>query len=448
MSLKPLLARMLPAADRRAARQTLWLGAITGVQALGGIIQVTFAARILGPEGFGVWSIIVAAASLLYGLTTMPGEEVITTYVTRSVAKGQPAEAGRVLRLALGAALGMRLLSYGLIAAATFTAVSLLGFFNHAYMTAMLFYSVTGILTAMSGESLAVLRLADRLPLGFAVVVVSTLCGAAALVWAWLSGGGLLVVIMSSVIRGAALGAGLALAVALSAGRAGVPGLLRASSVKVPRDVVSFQIASFGRSSVEALHIHADALLAGGVTGAAQVGLYRAARYIIDATKLPFLSVAQGVQVEYSRLWFGANGAGVRNLSRRFTVLTAAASVAGYGLLFLFHRPVIRILLGPEFADAGSSLRIMLPGAIVFTSIAALSIMPTAAGRALPHLAAMSAAVAAQATVILLLAPDYGANGAAWAATVHSLVFAAIVIPFVAMILRQTYSLRSTAGEP
>ena len=441
MPLKSLLAKMLPESDRRAARQTLWLGAITAVQVLAGLIQVMFSARILGPEGFGILAIVIAAASLVFGIATMPGEEVITTYATRSIAGGKPEEAGRVLRLALGAALSMRLLAYGLIAAGTFIVAELLGLVNSAYVLPMLLYSVTGVFTSVSGESVAVLRLADRLQLGFAVMVVSTLSGVVVLLWAWSTGGGLLMVIMSSVVRAAVLGAGMALLVALSASRAGIPGLLRSRSVRVPPDVRRFQVASFGKSSAETLHLHADALLLAGFTGAAQVGLYRAARHIIDATKLPFLSLAQGLQVEYSRQWFGGNGAGVRNLSRRFTLLAVAVAALGYGLLFIFHQPVIRILLGPDFAEAGSPLLFMLPGAFVFTSIAALYVLPTATGRATPHLIAMAAAVAAQAVVIILLAPTYGAGGGAWAVTVHSLVFAVAMIPFVVPILRQTYKL-------
>ncbi len=436
--LLPASAKLLPASDRRAARQTLWLGAITAVQALAGIVQLTFSARILGPEGFGILAIVIAAASLVFGIATMPGEEIITTYVTRSVARGKPEEAGRVLRLAMGSALGMRLLCYGLIAAGTHIAAGLLGLVDNVYVLPMLLYSVTGVFTSVSGESVAVLRLADRLQLGFAVMVASALSGAVVLVWAWSAGGGLLMVIMSSVAKTAVLGAGMALSVALSAGRAGVPGFLRSLSVKVPRDIRRFQIASFGRSSVEALHVHADALLLAGLTGTVQVGLYRAARYIIDATKLPFLALAQALQVEYSRHWFGAGGAGVRNLSRRFTALAVAAGAAGYGLLLAFHQPIIRILLGPDFAEAASPLLFMLPGAFIFTGIAALYVVPTATGRATPHLVAMSAAVAAQAIVIVLLAPSHGANGAAWAATAHSLVFAATMIPFVVPTLRQT----------
>ena len=90
-----LMQRFLPqSSDRRVARQTFWMGAITAAQLLGGLAQMSLSARILGPEGFGILAVVVAAASLLFGLTTVPGEEVITTHVTRSIAAGRRDEAG------------------------------------------------------------------------------------------------------------------------------------------------------------------------------------------------------------------------------------------------------------------------------------------------------------------------------------------------------------------
>ena len=442
------LQRLLPQSNRRAARQTLWLGGMTAAQTLGSLVQFSLAARILGPEDFGVLVIIIAAATLIFGLATMPGEEVITTYVTRSIAAGRRAEAGQVLRLALGAALGLRLLAYGLIALLTLMAAGLLDWVDAAYGPVLLTYSLTGILTAVSGESMAVLRLADRLRWGFGVVAASALAGVIALLGVGLAGGGLLPVALASVVKAAVLGGGLLLLAAVFAGAAGIPGLLRSWSVRAPRDIRRFQLAAFGRSSVEALHTQADALLLAGLTGPAQVGLYRAARYVIDAAVLPFRSLAYGVQAEYSRQWFGANGAVLRSLSRRFTLLAVVAAIGGYGLLFLLHQPIIRLLYGPEFAAAGSSLVIMLPGAAALAGLSALYGLPAAAGRAGPHLAALLAAVAAQAAVIFWLARGQGAEGAAIAFTIQALVFAAVILPAALRIFRQTYQLPAAEGGP
>ena len=84
------ITRLLPASERRVARQTLWIGAIIAVQLLGGLVQVTISARILGPEGYGVLAIITAVTLLIYGLLAIPGGEAVTAFVTRGVAEGRP----------------------------------------------------------------------------------------------------------------------------------------------------------------------------------------------------------------------------------------------------------------------------------------------------------------------------------------------------------------------
>ena len=96
--MRSLIDRLLPASDRRAARQTLWLGAMRAVQMLASVVQVALSARILGPEGFGVLAVIIAAAGLAYRLLSVPGNEVITTYVTRDLAEGRVGDAAGTLR--------------------------------------------------------------------------------------------------------------------------------------------------------------------------------------------------------------------------------------------------------------------------------------------------------------------------------------------------------------
>ena len=96
-----LISRLLPAAERRVARQTLWMGAITAVQFLGGLAQVTISARILGPDGYGVPAVIIAVTLLTYGLLAVPGGAAVTTFVTRGVTEGRPQEASRILRFTL-----------------------------------------------------------------------------------------------------------------------------------------------------------------------------------------------------------------------------------------------------------------------------------------------------------------------------------------------------------
>ncbi len=442
----PLIARLLPVSDRRLARQTLWMGAITAAQLLGGLAQVFIAARILGPEGYGVLAVVMAVAALIYGLLAIPGGETVTAFVTRGVAEGRPEEASRVLRFTLAVSLGLSLIAYALIAALTFTAGSLLGI-DHTHRDAMLLYGVVGVFLATRTETLAALRLSDRVPLGLAVTIAGVLTRIGLLAAVWLTGGGLLAVVLAHIAGAVVSGAGMLVATTVSAPQAGMAGLLRSLSLRVPSDVVRFQTGAFGKSAIWVLAHSMDSILLAQFTGAANVGLYRGARQIADSTRYPFLPLKGAVQPEYSRQWYAGRGTALRRSSLRFTLATFALAVAVFGLLAIFHQPITRLILGAEFSGAAPLVLIMLVGSFVSSSVSALTILPAAAGRVWPSVAGAGGGLAASFAIIVWLAPRYGAEGVAWANTAYFIVFVVVLMPFAISILRHTYRRGNASQE-
>lgn len=437
---------LLSPSDRRVARQTFWMGSITAVQVVGGLVQIPITARILGPEGFGILAVIIAGASLIYGLLAIPGGHAIMTFVTRAVAEGRPEEAGAVLRFTLVLSQGISLVAYAVIFVLTLTVSSLLSM-GESHVSAMLLYGLTGILLATSSESMAVLRLADRVQLGFVVAVVSRLTGLGLIVVAWQTGGGLHEVVTASVVAAAVSGAGMLSFAAYSVRRAGIVGFLRSYSFKVPSDIVRFHSGMFAQASIGTLNAHLDPILVSFFTGTADVGLYRAARRVIDTARQPFGLLASGVQPEYSKQWYSGQGAALRRTALRFSLLALAMAVAGFGLLALFREPFIRFFLGEEFLATADLLIILIPGALLATVTSVASVIPIAAGRVWPTLAPMIAGLAAAAVAFVVLVPAYGAAGAAWARTVHYLVAVAVVTPFVVSMLRQSRCLEAPSGS-
>ena len=403
------------------------------------LVQVALSARILGPEGFGVMAVIIAAAGLVYRLLSVPGNEVITTYVRRDLAEGRTGDAAATLRFTFVLSQSLALAAYTGIAAATFALSGLFGIVEE-HRSAVIAYGLAGISMATNREALAVLRLADRLHLGLGVAAASALTRVAVLAAAWAVDAGLLVVLLAYVAGDAVTGIGMFIAAAASERRAGLPGFVHSLSVRVPgRDVITFQMASFGRTSIEALTLHIDVILLANLVGAVQLGLYRAAVQLIDATKHPFQSIALAVQAEYSREWYAGNGEGVRRICRTFTALSLSLAVSAYGLLAIFHGPIIRVVLGPGFEEVARPLLFLLPGVLAFAAVASLHVLPAATGRATPHLVSSAAALAAQVTAIFVLARAHGAEGAAWANTIYFLVLAASITPFAVATLRQSY---------
>ena len=436
-----LITRLLPASDRRAARQTLWMGAITAVQVLGGLAHVSISARILGPEGFGILAVIMASAALIFGLTALPGGSAVTTFVTRGLAEGRPEEASRILRFALVVSIGLSLVAYAVIAALAFTAAGLLGI-DQAYADAALLYGVTGVLMSTQTETLGVLRVADRMWLGLAVTLASASTRVALLAAALATGDGDLQTVVLAHVAGAAVyGAGMFIAAVVSAPHAGMTGFLRSSSLKVPRDVLRFQTGTFGRTAVSALARHVDTIMVAQFAGAADAGIYRAARQIMDNVGSPVPLLVSGVQPEYSKQWYSRQGPALRRIALRFTILAAVVAAAIFGLLAVFREPMIQLILGGDFSGAAPLLLILIPFAFVASSAAVLNVLPVATGRAWQTTGALAAGLAASAAAMVWLAPLYGAEGAAWARTTYTIVSTLILLPFAISVLRQSYRL-------
>lgn len=428
-------------AKTRVARQTFWMGMITAVQAINGIVMVMLAARILGPEGFGLLFIFIGAAALVHGFMSAPGHETITAFVTEAMIAEREADAAAVLRMVLVTACALALCAYALFALAALTASELIGVAD-AHADAMLVCGLASLSMVTYREFLASLRLANRLAFGFIVVVTGAVFRSAAMFAVWRLDGDLMMTSLALAGGAAVTGTGLLAAVALSAGRGYLPRFLCGSSIGVPKNIVRYHFILFCQSKFGALYANLDVVLLGALAGPIQAGLYRAARKMVEVAAFIAEPLAMSAQTEYSRRWHGGDRVGVRRLSRRLAILAVALAALIYGSLLIGHRPIIRIALGPGFEEAATPLLVMLPGAFMFMGVAALHPLPAAAGHATPSLIWFSAALAAQVAALALLAPSYGATGAGLAYTIYYLVFSILVITFTTRLLRRVSNLQ------
>ena len=416
------------------------------VQVPAGLALIAMTARILGLEDYGNLAVITAVSALVHGLLALPGGETVTTFVTRSVAEGRRKEAGAILRFTLALSLGMALLSYAVLAALALTVGSLIGV-GDAYVTAILLYGAVGIFVATESESLAVLRLSDRVSMALVITLAATLIRVGLVALAWKTGGGLSEVIIAYVIGAAVTGVGMFAAAVAAAPKAGIAGFLASLSVRVPSEVATFQIGVFGKATLGHLSNNLDSILVAHFAGPAGAGLYRAARQIVDNMRIPFSALANGVHVEFSRHWYSSDGAALRRTALRFTLLATVSSAALFGLLAVFREPLAQLVLGDEFTGVALLILILIPGSFVAGSHAPLAILPEATGRFKPPLVAHIAAFAACLVAILVLVPHMGPVGAAWANTVFLIVWCAVVAPYVGSILRQSRGMNAGSAR-
>ena len=400
-------------------------------------MQIGITARMLGVEGYGALAAIIAFCGLVHGVIAIPSGDTVTTFVTRSVTAGRKGEAAHIVRFAVAVSCGMSLVSYAVIVALTLIAADLLGIVDDAYTNAVLLYGVVGILGSTSSESLAILRLSDRVSLGSIVALIAVLTRVGMLGVAWYMDGGLVSVILAYIAGEAVNGIGMLVIAALSSRRAGIDGLLRSASIRVPTDVLKFEIGSFGKSALGSAGTNLDVILVSRLAGVADAGLYRVARQIVDHARQPFKQMSIAVKVELSRMWYSNDIAGLRTMVLRFVVVSCALALVGFGLLAYFREYIVAVMLGDDFMAVTSPLLIMTVGSLVAAGVSPLTTLPVAAGRISPSLVFVGSCLVVTLAVILWLVPGYGAEGAAWANTIGLLASTATLIPFITLMLRR-----------
>ena len=431
------LKRILSTSDQRVARQTFWLNAISVIRLLGGIAQISITAKMLGVEGYGTLAAIVAFCALIHGIIAIPSGDTVTTFVTRSVTAGHEGEAARIVRFAIVVPFGLSFVAYAVITALTLFIADLMGTIENTYATAVLLYGVVGILGSTSSGSLAILRLSDRVSLGSMIAVLAALMRLGTLGLAWYLGGGLTSVIYAHIAGEALYGLGMLISCALLSKRAGIEGLFRSSSVRVPTDVLRFGIGSFGKSALVSTSSHLDSILLLQLTGVSEVGVYRASRQMVDFARQPFRHLSSGFKMELSRLWYSKDGVGLRRMLFRFTVFTVVLSVSGFAVLALFRTQIVQVILGSDFAEVTSPLLIMIIGSFIVACASPLISLPPATGRISPSVIAETAGLVASVIAILLLVPGYLVQGAAWANTVKLATVAIVLMPYAVSIIKR-----------
>lgn len=436
---KSLIAQALNASERRLARQVIWLNAAWAIRILGGIATMSITARIIGVEGLGILATAAAVSVFIYGLMDMRNGLALTTFASQRLAQGRPAAAARVFRFVLIVSLALSLVGYAIIAFIAFTAGDLLNIVDPEHRNLLLLYGVNGILMSTQEVSRATLQLADRMRLYSAVAAASVLIRCSLLIAVWLTDGGITEVALAHIAESAFNGLALFAAAIISAPLAGLTGLMRWETLKIPREVARFYTGAFWLTKVNIIVDNMDVIILTQFTGAAGVGLYEGARRIANMATDLIGSFRAGLLPEYSRLWYSGQGAQLRRLALRISILTLALFAAGFALAAAFSAPITRILLGNEFIAAAPLLLILTLKAFPGTSLQPLLL---ATGRVWPCVLARTIGLAAFIAAMMWLAPEHGATGAAWARGIFPIIAFLAAIPFEIMILKQSYRLR------
>jgi O-antigen/teichoic acid export membrane protein len=215
------------------------------------------------------------------------------------------------------------------------------------------------------------------------------------------------------------------LAIAWAAGRADIVGF-RPSAALLGEEL------RFGGKAVvgtvaERLQFRADTFIVNAIAGIRATGIY---------------SVTTGIA---ETLWYVPNALGVVMFSRAvdptadagrtaavLTRTTLALSVLLAVPTAILGPRLVRLVYGPQFADAGVALRLIIPGIIAYSVVAILSRYLTGRGRPGTGTLILLLGLVANVVANLLLVPRYGIVGAATASSIsYSLTALVILTVFV-----------------
>ena len=421
--------------DRLIAQQTLWLGATSAVQVAGGVAYIVVATRILGAGGFGALAVVMATCGLVHSIIAIPGGDTVTTFASRSLVEGKPAEAAALVRSTMAVSAALSLIALGCIGLIAMLAgdVVLIG---EMPVSILMLYATVGVFLATNSTALAVLRLADQLRASFLVCCADNLVRVVILASALAFGGGLDAVVSASVAGAAVNGSGLLIASALFARRAGITGLFDSAAIRIPRDVTRFHFTMFGRTAAGTIAHNVDSILLAQFISAADVGFYRGARHLVDLGRQPLMLISLAVQPVLSRLWFDGQGKRFRETVGRFTALSVTLALLGFGVLAWLSEEIAMVVLAEDFAPVAPLILLLLPGALV-SGLAVPETLPIVVGRTFPALAAAVSGLVALLVAVWLLVPSHGVAGGAMARTAVMVFSFAALVPAIFATLRE-----------
>ena len=359
--------------------------------------------RALGPEGKGVYDLMVATASLgglALGLSLPAG-------ITYAVARGT-LSAASVAPGAIAISIAIGLGSFAILTAGREAAVAIATLAPDSGLLDAGLISALAAISALGAMLRAALAGGGRVVLGARLDVIGR--GAALLATAALAPGATPVSLVLAVLIGGSIGA---VAEATFLQPRGFP------AVGAVRGLVTYSLRAHGANVIQFLNYRLDLFLVGFFRGPSEVGLYALAGTLGQLVWVVSGSVAGSL---FPAVAADADPSRSPSLTAAAARLTTALSLAIAVTGALLAVPGLRIVYGPDFVPAVMPLLVLLPGIVSLVPTRVIAAYFAGIGR--PNLNLIISALSFVATVGLDLAliPSHGMVGAAVASTASYVV--------------------------
>lgn len=377
---------------------------------------VALAARALGVETFGVLALVSTFIQAIERFVSFQSWQPIIRYGAALKDAGRDHDLMSLFKF--GFLLDVAAAVVGFLIAVGFAVIGAEKFnWSTEIVSSLLLYSAA-LLLLITGSPTGVMRLAGRFReiAYFQVVAMTVRCALCAIglwlqlglfafvaIWAFTHVLGALLLVASSVRELRRLGCADFLSAPLSGLAVRFPGIWRFS--------ILVNLSLTVRSSAQQL----DTLIVGALAGAAGAGLYHIAKRIAKFAQSAGQQIQAVVFPDIARLWGLGDAEMFRNDVARTEGLLLVLCVIGVGATFLLADPVIALVAGPGYADAGDMLKVQI---IAVAALIAGSVTRTALlcmGRETTDFALSVASTAIFFAVAFLAIPRLGAIGGNYA---------------------------------
>jgi O-antigen/teichoic acid export membrane protein len=399
---------------RGLAKDTAMLSVGKAATVLGMVTQVVLITHVLGLTKYGVFALAVSFVALVDKFFDVDVTKAALTFGARSLRR-DPRRLAGVFQLSY--------LIDGLLGIVGFTVVAVVSPFAGPWLVGdqgtllFLLYGLTLLASTVDGSSQALLQLLDRYSLLTGLVVLREAMRVVVVAVALLAFHSLVAVMIALVLQDAFVGfAGACLAVRAFRRRFRAHSLLHPQlreTRSIRRDmfgmVFQTNIIGYGRLAEAQL----PALIVGAFTGPLEAGIFKLG--MAGAAAIGQISdpAWNAVMPRLAKLWNDARISDVRRLLRQATAVAAAVMLTIGTVAILLRVPILHAFGGKEAAAAATVFSLGVIGKVVNGVFFWNDSLLYAAGRARLVRQIYLPSVAVMLVLCLVLAKDFGANGAA-----------------------------------
>lgn len=403
------------------------MGLLLGGKAAAGVISLVYiaiAARVLGPDGYGILVLINYYAMFVGGLIAFPGWHAIVRYGVLALADGDEAKLIRLLRFVGAIEIAVGVLAVCIAALLAPIVGGYLGWNAQTQMLAILYsLAVLATVRATPGGYLQILRRFDILGAHNIITPIMRLIGTLIVVaFGWGLNGFIIAWLVAALTEGISLWlVGIYFARRHMVDK---PLLGKVTDIRQEHpSLLRFTISANADIMLSELVNRITPLVMGWVLGPAAAGLYSIAHRTTVVIAQPAQILGQAAYAELTKLVaVGASGKNIRHALLRCVGISVLAALPILLVLAFFSKQISILIAGPAFA-AAASVMIWL----ALARVLALSGPPTSAalialGR--PGLSVFSNIITSLGLLPLLplLTAAWGLEGAGMHAVIQSIL--------------------------